>query len=823
MDSFFLDLKLAARQLFKQKGFLVTAGLTLALCIGANTTIFTVVNSVILRPLAVPEPERMVTMWNAYPGATGGEEGFRGANGAPDYFDRRALTRVFEDVAAYQYRGRSIDIEGTPQRVIAQAATPSFFPLLRAEAAIGRTFTEEEGEPGNDQVVVLSHGLWQQLYDEDPAAVGSELRIDGRPFTIVGIMPAGFVFIDADVRLWTALAFSQEQRHEYHSNSWQMFARLRPGVSLEQAQQRIDALNAANMEKMPQIKPLLIDAGFHTPLYFLQEDLVRDVRGYLFLLWGGVGFVLLIGCANVANLVLVRSTARAREMATRFALGAPRRRVVQQLLTETVLLTLMGGALGLLFGAGGLRALGALGVEQLPRAGEIRLDASAVAFTFALALAVGALVALIPLVSLLRVSLTAVFREEGRAGTAGRGVRILRKGMVAAQIALALVLLVGAGLLIASFRQLLAIDPGFEPQGVLTGTVVLTGNRYPEDADVRGFAAAALEKIRALPGVEQAGTTSQIPFGGSHSDSVIFAEGYVMQPGESAISPSRSVVTPGYFAAMGIRLLEGRAFDRSDTEEGRRVMVIDERLARRFWPAGDSLGKRMWRPTSVEDTTNPEKAEYFDIIGIVGPIKMRGLAAQLDATGAYYFPLSQETSRGLDLAIKTSGDPQALIGSVRSVIAGIDPELPLFDIHTMQERIDDSLTDRRTPMLLAVAFGAAALLLAAVGIYGVLAYMVQLRTREIGIRVALGSNPRGIFGMLLQEGLLIVALGLAVGLLGALGLRRLIESQLYGVSPLDPVVLGLVTALLAGIALAASLVPARRATCIDPVAALTQE
>jgi predicted permease len=444
-------------------------------------------------------------------------------------------------------------------------------------------------------------------------------------------------------------------------------------------------------------------------------------------------------------------------------------------------------------------------------------------FTFGLALAVGVLVSLILLVSILRIRLTSVLREDGRTGTAGRGMNVLRKGMVAAQIALALVLLVGAGLLMASFRQVLAVDPGFEPESVLTGTVVLTESRYPEAGDRRAFVDDALAQIRALPGVEQAGITSHIPFGTGFSDSVIFAEGYVMQPGESVISPTQSAVSPGYFETMGIGVLEGRSFDTRDTADSRAVIIIDERLAKRFWPGGNALGKRMWRPRSAEDVMNPETAEHFDIVGIVESIQMRGLTSQRDVVGAYYFPLSQSPRRGLDFTVKSSTDPQTLIAPVRRVIAGLDPELPLFDIRTMPERIDRSLADRRTPMLLTAGFSVAALLLAAVGIYGVLAYLVQLRTREIGIRVALGSDAADVFQLVLRDGLLVLALGLAFGLGGAVGLRRIIEGHLYGVSPLEPGVIGLMLAVLGVVALVACIVPARRATRIDPVRALAQE
>ena len=825
MDTLRQDIRFAFRQLWKDKAFLFTAGLTLALCIGANTTIFSVVNSVILQPLDVPEPQRLVTMWNAYPGAmaSSGDGRLRGGNGVPDFYDRRALINAFDEVAVYRYRGRSIEIEGTPQRVTAQLTTPSFFPLLHAEAALGRTFTESEGEPGQESVVVLSHGLWEQLYAGDPSVIGTAMRIDATPFTIVGVMPQDFSFLDPTVRLWTAAAYTAEERLAYHSNSLTMIARLRPGTSLEQAQQQVDALNAANLDKMPALKPLLLDAGFHTPLYSLQEDLTHDVRGVLFMLWGGVAFVLLIGCVNVANLVLVRSTARSKELATRFALGARYRRVVRQLLTEIAVLSITGGTAGLMLGQAGLWGLSALGIDQLPRAGDIQLDTTAVVFTLALALAVGALVAVIPLVGLTRLDLSAVFREEGRSGTASRGLRTVRRGMVVAQVAFALMLLVAAGLLMASFRQLLAVDTGFDPTGVLTGSVSLTPVGYPEEAELRTFTAEALPAIANLPGVESVGFTTSIPFGNGGNDSVIFAEGHVMEPGESAIAPQQTVVTPGYFETLGVRVTQGRGFDSRDTADGLRTIIIDERLASRFWPPGEALGKRMWIPDSVEDMMNSENAQFREIVGIVEPIQVGGLELGFSDNGAYYFPYEQTPRRGVDIAIRTAGDPRSLIETVRRTIAGIDPDLPLFDVQTLQGRVDASVTNRRTPMLLAAGFSVVALMLAAVGIYGVLAYLVQLRTKEFGIRAALGGNAGSIFGLVLREGTVILGLGLLLGIGGAITLGRLIESQLFGVSAMEPGVVVMVSGVLAAVALIACLIPARRATRIDPVAALAEE
>lgn len=820
MDELLRDLRFAARQLFKNKGFTVTVILTLALCIGANTTIFSVVNSVILRPLPFSEPDRLVRMWNSYPNAGA----VRGSNSAPDYYDRRALTDVFEEVATYRGSGMSLDLGGTPQRVRAMRVTPSFFPLLRQGAALGRTFTEEEGELDNDQVVVLSSGLWDELYAGDRTVIGHELRLSGEVYTIVGVMPEAFAFLDDDVRLWVPDAFTAEQRQEYHDNNWNMIARLQPDATLQQAQQQIDALNEGNLDMIPGLRQVLIDAGFHTPVVFFQHDMVRNVRATLFLLWGGVLFVLLIGCVNLANLVLVRSTAQVKELATRFALGAGRWRVTRQMLTESVVINVIGGLLGLLFGWAGLRALATLGMEQLPRGAEITLDGTAVAWTVGLAALIGIVLGLIPVISVQRVNLASAFRDEGRSGTAGRGARLLRDGLVVAQVASALILLVGAGLLLASFRQVLSVDPGFDPEGVISATVVPPSARYEDSAALLIFAEETLQRVHQLPGVVDAAITSAIPFGGSYSDSVILAEGYVPAEGESLVSPDRTYVSARYFETLGIPLLEGRTFDHTDTEESLPAIVIDERLARKFWPDGDALGKRMYRPSSAEDLLDMSGATAMTVVGIVGRVRRSTLEdlGEVDV-GAYYLPMKQSPFRGMDIIIKTAGDPTALVAPLRRAIAEIDPELPLFDTRTLQERIDESLRARRSPMMLALVFAAVALFLSAVGIYGVLAYLVSLRTREIGIRIALGSSSQRIFGLVLKEGMVMLAIGFALGLAGALALQRAISSQLFGVSATDPVVLATVLAVLAAVALIACAIPARRATRIDPVVALTSE
>ena len=813
------DIRFASRLLVKERAFTITTLLTLALCIGANATIFAVVNSVLLRPLSVPEPDRLVLLYNSYPRA--GVE--RASNGVPDYYDRLRDVGVFEELALYNSVGMTIGIDGDPQRLRGMLATPSLLRMLDARPIQGRIFTQAEGEEGADPKAVLTYAFWQQSYGGKTDAIGQQIRIGGEPYEIVGILPAGFEFLDPEVKLWLPLSFTVEQKSDdsRHSNNWSMVGRLRPGATVTQAQQQIDALNARNMERFPHFKEILTNAGFHTVATSLQEDLVRGVRTTLYLLWGGVLVVLLIGVVNITNLVLVRSSGRAKELATRHALGAGLVRLTRQLLTETVLLTLAGGALGIAIGFWGVDALVGLGLDRLPRGNEVRVDSVVIAFTLGLALAVGVIVGVVPILNLRQINLSQAFREESRSGTAGRGARAVRRTLVAGQVGLAFMLLIGAGLLLASFQRVLAISPGFVPTNVLTARVAPPSSRYPDDPALRTFSNRLLEKVRAVPGVLQAGLTSNIPFGGDYSDSVIIAEGYQMAPGESLISPYSIRVAPGYFESMGIRLRSGRLFTDSDTDRSAGVVIVDERLARRFWPGQDPVGRRMFKPDDPKDLTKPgANARWFTVIGVVSEVRMSGFIETEDRVGAYYFPLMQDPSAYLTLTVRTAGDPTALVPAIRRELGAIDRELPLYGVLTMDQRMSASLVDRRTPMVLAATFAGVALFLAAIGIYGVLAYQVSQRTREIGIRMALGSDARGIFRLVLSEGLALLGVGLTLGLAGAFFVRRAMQSQLYGVSAMDPLVLSLVAGLLGLVAVAACSVPARRAARIDPVTAL---
>jgi len=816
------DIRVGLRLLWKDKSFTATAALTLALCIGANTALFTVVHHVLLRPLAFPGAERIVLMSNHYPGAGVGDIG--GNSSAPDYYDRLRETTVFDAQAMYNASDVSVDQNGTPTRVRIMNVTPSFFRVLQVAPRLGRMFTDAEGELGSEKEVILSYGFWLAQFGGRADAVGQDLRIDGQPYRIVGVMPGGFVtFTTDDVMVWRPLAFTPQRKQQRHSNNWRNIARLKPGATIAQAQAQIDALNRANLDRFPQFKQLLINARFYTSVERLQDDLVRNVRPTLYLMWGGAIFVLLIGAVNVANLVLVRSRARIKELATRLALGAGRLRIARQLVVEGVLLALASALAGLGVAFATLRMLGALALKDLPRGYAIHIDAAVVGYTVAVAAAIGVVLGLIPVASVLPANLTTVLREEGRSSTTGRGARVLRRALVVAQVAFAFVLLIGAGLLFASFRRVLAVDPGFDPKSVLTTSVQLPRTRYDKDAARTAFVDGVLARVRALPGVVAAGATDTIPFGGNHSDSVILAEGYQMSPGESVISPSQVEATPGYFEAMRATLVRGRFFDARDAQGSPRVVVIDEKLANRFWPNQDPVGRRMYQPTDINDliAVTP-KTVFITVIGVVKDIKLADLVQGNGEVGAYYYPMAQDPAFGITFAVRTATDPAAAAGPVRDAIASLDPELPLFDTRTMEEWMDKSLVSRRSPVVLSLGFGAVALFLSAIGIYGVLAYGVTQRTKEIGIRIALGSSARAILELVLREGLLLVGVGFAIGLAGALALRQSLQSQLFGISATDPTVMAAVALILAVVAAVACLLPARRATRIDPVVALSE-
>ena len=820
MDWLTRDLRMGLRLLARDKAFSLTVALTLAFCIGANTALFSVVHHVLLRPLPVPEPSRLLLMSNQYPKAGAGDSS---NSGVVDYYDRLRDATVFEEQALFNSGSLSLGQDGLPTRIRVLNVTPSYFRVMRVAPALGRPFTEQDGEPGNEKKVLLTEALWQSQFGGDPSAVGRDLRLDGQPYSVVGVLPRAFQALAPGVLVCRPLAFTPEQKSDEHrhSNNYSNIGRLKPGATLEQAQAQIDTLNAANLERFPQYKEILTNAGFHTSVDRYSDHLVRAVKPTLYLLWGGALFVLLIGSVNVANLVLVRARVRLKELATRLALGASPWQVARQLVIENLLLSLAAAAAGLLVGAAALRMLGSFDLQDLAYAADIRLDGVATLYAVALSLAIGLVMGLLPVATVLPQNLTAVLRDEGRGSTGGGGARTLRRFLVVTQVAFTFILLVGAGLLLASFRKVLDVDPGFVAERVVTGSVLLPRTRYADDDALRGFTDEALRRIRALPGVVQAGGTDNIPLSGNHNDSVILAEGYQMRPGESVISPNRVDVTPGYFEAMGVKLVKGRFLQESDGAKALPVIMVDERLARRFWPDQDPLGRRLYGPTDLNNLMAVnEKTVFLTVIGVIHDVKLDDLTEGTKAVGAYYFPMAQDTSRSITFAVKTKAGGDSLPAAIRSTIAALDPELPLFDVQTMEQRLERALLNRRSPAMLSLSFGALALLLSAVGLYGVLAYLVTQRTKEIGIRMALGSSARAIFDLVIREGVLLLGAGFLLGGAGAFVLRGSLESQLFGIRAADPVIVSGVTLLLAVVALVACAVPALRATRIDPRIAL---
>jgi predicted permease len=816
------DLAFAVRSLSKDKAFTIATFLTLALCIGANTALFGVVYSVVFKPLPVSQPGRLVFLYNSYPGA--GAD--RGSSGVPDYFDRVKRMTTLESLALSTTSNRATGEPGRPERVLVMAVTPSFFRVARVQPERGRPFTEQEGEPGQEDKVILSHAHWQEHYAGDPAAVGRQLRLDGRPYTIVGIMGKDFQLLEPDARLFVPLAFTAREKSDEnrHNNSWDSIGRLRDGATIAQAQAQVDLINATDLDRFPELKPLLLNAGFHTVVVPLQEDLVRNVKSRLYLLWGGTVLVLLIGCVNVVNLALVRSHTRLRDLALRLALGAGRVAMARHLVTESVLLTVVSGLAGLVLGWGGLRLLGRLDLQQIPRGTEIGLDPVSVGSTLGLSVLLGVVIGIFPVANAYGVTLSSVFHEGGRTATGGRVPRLLRRALVVTQVAVAFVLLIGTGLLLASFRQVLAVDPGFDPKQVLTASLRLPAERYAGDPELVAFTDEVLRRVRAIPGVTRAGLASAIPLGGNHSDSVILAEGHQMRPGESVISPTRIEVSDGYFETMRIPLRRGRYFDRRDRADSSRVVIVDETLAHRFWPSQDPVGRRMYRPNSKEELLGPTPTTaWLTVVGVVGDVKQEALVTVKTPVGTYYFPTPQETIRSMTLALRGAGDVSGLSSSIRKAIGGLDPELPVFSMKTMERVTDESLVTRRWPVFLATGFGVVALLLSALGIYGVLAYLVTQRTKEIGIRMALGGTPRTIFDLVLREGVVLLLAGFAGGVAGLAALRQFLQAHLFGIQASDPGVLAAATLVLGAVASLACAIPARRATRIDPVLALNRE
>ncbi|HEX6465554.1 MAG TPA: ABC transporter permease, partial [Vicinamibacterales bacterium] len=712
---------------------------------------------------------------NRYPRA-GVESGY--STSAADYVDRLRETDVFDDQALFKMTSRAMDQSGEPARVAVMAVTPSFFRLAHVAPSLGRIFADDEAEPGRETKTILSFGLWQRLFGGDPSVVGRELRIDGRPHTIVGVMPASFALVVPDVVAWTPLTLTPADKTVHYNDQWGYIARLKAGSSIEQARSEIDAINRANLDRFPQFRRVITDTGFHTVVEPLQASLVKDVRATLYLMWGGAIFVLLIGCLNVANLVVARTRVRAKELATRMALGASRARIAAQVITESLVLAIGSAAASMVLGRAMLGALAALNLLDLPRGADIRFDATTAVFTLAAGAIVGVVLGLLPAMVAMPVAPTTWLNDEPRATTAGTAARRLRRSLVAAQMAFAFVLLIGAGLLFASFRRVLAVDPGFDPDRVLTASVSMPPVRYRDQPAARRFTAEVLTRLRTLPAVGAAGATDTIPFGTNHTNSLILAEGYQPKPGESIVSPARVVASSGYFQAMRARLVTGRLFEERDVETAPNVAIVDQTLAARFWPGENPIGRRLYRPDDPNDLLRvTPTTKTFTVVGVITPMKLESLA-DVGAAGAYYFPFAQQPELTVTFAIRTDGDPSVVSREVRTAIKSVDPELPVFDLQPMERWTSKSLASRRAAMQLSLIFSAVALFLAALGVYGVLAYLVAQRRKEIGIRLALGARSGGVFALVMREGAAMSAVGLGLGAMGVAGLQRALSGQL---------------------------------------------
>ena len=813
-------LRYAVRSLFKAPAFTTIAVLTLALCIGANSAIFSVLNAILFKPYPWPNSERLVYIHNTYPliGLT------RAGCSIPDYLDRRNGVTALEESALVTGASLNLASEGTPEQVEGRRVTPSFFPMLKVGPALGRTFTEDEAQIGAGKTVVLSDTLWRNRFGADPGIVGASLRLNGEPYTIIGVMPSGFD-PNPRIQLWIPFAFTDQQKSDSgRGNEFSsMIARLKPGATLKQAQAEVDRIHAANKERLPQSRAFWESSGFGGFVINYLEENVRDVKAMLWLVQAAVAAALLIGCANVASLLLARASARERELAIRAALGAGRGRLMAQLLTESVLLFLGGGLLGLGVALAGVKAMDSLGLANLPRGHTVSLDLSVFGFTMLCALLTGLAFGALPAWSATRGNTAHALKDAGARATAGRRHLWLRSTLVVAEIALALMLLATAGLLIKSFHRLQEVSPGFVRENVLTAQLTLPPAKYDAPDKLTAFHHQLLERVRALPGVNSAALTTGLPFSGSNSMGSYQIDGYTPPTGQPQPHGNVRSVSAEYFKAIGITLLNGRFFTAQDTAGAPDVIIIDRFLADRYWPNENPIGNRIIRgtlPNPVEG--QPRVPRRWEIIGVVSTVHHQNLDRPVGKE-TLYFALSQQPANRFTLVVKTSAAPTSLSMSVRKAILSIDAEQPVFDVKTMETRVDEAMQGRKSPMILLGIFAGIALLLAALGVYGVLAFAVGQRTSEIGIRVALGASRANILGLILRQGTVLVMIGVAIGLAGYFSLSRVIEKLLFNVAPTDLMTLVATPLLLAAVAVAACLLPARRATKVDPMVALRAE
>jgi predicted permease len=813
----------ALRAFVRSPGFAAVAILSLAIGIGANTAIFTVVNALLLRPLPYAHADRQTILWNTSPGLGIIEDWFSTAQ----YFDIKSGVRSFEDVALAIGANANLTGDGEPERVGTIRVSSNLLGMLGVRPLFGDAFTPADDRPGSTGKAVLSYGTWQRRYGGDPAVVRRSLTLNGQVYEIVGVLPASFslprevlptlgVVDDAEILLPLPLPANAAQvrnREDYN-----IVARLTPGATIEQARAELDALTARLRQEHPDFYPP--NGGLTFRVLPLQEQAVGKVRLALIVLVASVAFVLLIACANVANLLLSRSLARQREIAVRAALGASRARIVRQLLGESALLGIAGGGLGLIFSLLCIQGIRVLGSTSVPRLNEIAIDWRVLAFTTVISLASVAIFGLAPALRLSRVDLTVSLNDASRGSSGGRGMwrrPNSRTLLVVVELALSVMLLVGAGLLVRSFAHLQRVSPGFNPASVLTLELTMTGRKYNDADAVLNTYRSLWERLSRLPGVTAVGGISALPLSGMMAWGPITIEGRTGPEGEKFINTDIRVVGGDYFKTMEIPLREGRLFGEQDTRTSERVVIVDDRFARQFWPGESAIGKRI--RTGGFDVT-PD-TPWMTIVGVVGHVKQDSLDA--DSRIAYYRYHGQSPTRAMNVVVRSAADPSSLPSAVTQEIRQIDADLPIYKMQTMGTRVDASLAERRFAMLLLTLFAVLALGLAAVGVYGVMAYLVSQSRRELGIRLALGAAPRDLLWLVVRHGMVTAAIGMALGLAGAFALTRFMRNLLFGVQATDPWTFAAIALTLAAVALMATFVPARRAARIDPIVSLRGE
>ncbi|HKQ93853.1 MAG TPA: ABC transporter permease [Blastocatellia bacterium] len=803
MRTFWKDLRYGARMLLKNPGFTSIAVITLALGIGANAAIFSVVNAVLLRPLPFKEPERLIMIretkipqfpeFSVSPG---------------NFLDWKRRNTVFERLVAVRTPSFNLIGTGDPEQLSGMRVTDGFFAMLGAKPELGREFRPEEDQPGRDNVVILSHGLWQRRFGGDPKIIDQTITLSGRIYTVIGVMPVTFSFGGSETALWAPMGFTPDDAQNHGGHFLSAIGQLKPGATIEQARSEMSAIAGQLAQEFPDA-----NAGWNVKLLPLQEFIVRSVETALLVLLGAVAFVLLIACANVANLLLARAAGREKEIAIRTALGAGRARIVRQLLTESALLALTGGVAGLLLAKWGTDLLLKLAPQNLPRMSGVSLDGRVLAFTAAVTLLTGLIFGLVPALQASKPNLTETMKDAGgRGSTEGGRRQFVRGSLVVLEMASALLLLVGAGLLIKSFWRLQRIDPGFNANNALTASVTLPSRKYPEENQQSAFFQQLLEKVRALPGVQAAGASNVVPLGGDYVLGFVI-EGRPPLPPGAGQSTNYYAVSADYFKAMGIPLLRGRVFTEQDTRNSTRVAVISDSMAKRMFPNEDPIGKR------IHVTNGP--TVFREIVGIVGDVKHYGL--DQDTTLQTYEPYTQQPFSFMTLVVRTAGDPTNLTSAIRNQILSIDKEQPVSGIRTLEQRVSTSIAQQRFSMLLLGVFAAVAMVLAAVGIYGVLSYAAAQRTHEIGIRMALGARAGNVLKMVIGQGMKLALAGVALGSGAALALTQLMKRLLFGVTAADPMTYVVIALSLSLVALFACWIPARRAAKVDPMVALRVE